>query len=201
MLRANLSTRPFYNERAVQLLLLLAGIIVVALTAFNVSRILSLSSQNTELSSHSSSDREEAARLRREAVAIRAGINQAELNTIFAAAQEANMLIDQRTFSWTSFFNRIEETLPADVMLTEVQPSFQEDKTIISMTALGRRTEDVDEFIEKLERTGHFADVLPKNHAPTEQGLTQVLITAVYRGHAAAQDTKAAVSSAAGGAQ
>ena len=79
MLRGNLSTRPFYNERAVQVLLVLAGLIVVALTVFNVTRIVSLSRQNTELTSHSASDREEAARLRREAIAIRAGINQAEL--------------------------------------------------------------------------------------------------------------------------
>ena len=34
MLRTNLSTRPFYNERAVHLLLALAAVIVLALTAF-----------------------------------------------------------------------------------------------------------------------------------------------------------------------
>jgi hypothetical protein len=181
VLRANLSTRPFYNERAVQLLLLLAAVFVLGLTTFNVIRILSLSRQNTELSSGSVRDREEAARLRREAAAIRGGINQAELKTIVAAAQEANTLIDQRTFSWTEFFNRIEETLPADVMLTEVQPSFRDDQTLISMTVLGRRTEDIDEFIEKLEATGAFESPLPKQHDLTDDGLTRVLITSVYR--------------------
>jgi Tfp pilus assembly protein PilN len=199
MLRGNLATRPFYNERAVQLLLLLAGVIVVALTVFNVSRILSLSNQNTELSSRVSSDRAEAERLRGEAAAIRRGINQAELKTIVAAAQEANMLIDQRTFSWTEFFNRIEETLPADVMLTEVKPSFQEDQTIISMGVLGRRTEDVDDFIEKLEATGAFDQVLPKLRDETEEGLTRVLITAVYR--ATERQTSTASASASGGGQ
>ena len=29
------------------------------------------------------------------------------------------------------------------------------------MTVLGRRTEDIDEFIEKLEATGAFEDVVP----------------------------------------
>lgn len=182
MLRANLSTRPFYNERAVQLLLVLAGVIVVALTVFNVVRILSLSNQNSELSSRASSDRAEAQRLRGEAAAIRRGINQAELKTIVAAAQEANMLIDQRTFSWTEFFNHIEDTLPADVMLTEVKPSFQEEATIISMSVLGRRPEDVDDFMEKLEATGAFDQVLPKLRDETEDGLVRVLITSVYRG-------------------
>ena len=199
MLRSNLSTRPFYNERGVQLLLALAGVLVLALTAFNVTRIISLSRQNTELSSRSANDREEAARLRREATAIRSGINQAELKTIVAAVEEANTLIDQRTFSWTEFFNRIEATLPADVMLSDVQPSFREGQTIITMTALGRRTEDVDEFIEKLEGTGHFADVLPKQHDLTEDGLARVQLIAVYRGGADAPPAQA--SSAAKGGQ
>lgn len=194
MLRANLSTRPFYNERAVQLLLLLAGIIVIALTAFNVTRIVSLSKQNTELSSRSSADRAEAERLRREAVSIRSGINQAELKTIVEAAQRANVLIDQRTFSWTEFFNRIEETLPPDVMLTEVQPSFQQNQTVISMMVLGRRTEDVAEFVDKLEATGAFENPLPANQDTTEDGLTRVLITSVYRGHDTARPASASAA-------
>jgi hypothetical protein len=184
VLRGNLSTRPFYNERAVQLLLLLAGVAVVALTLFNVTRIISLSRQNTQLASSTSSERDESARLRRDAATIRGGINQTELKTIVAAAEEANILIDQRTFSWTAFFNRIEETLPADVMLTEVQPSFQENHTVISMMVLGRRTEDVDEFVEKLEATGAFEQVLPKQHDKTDDGLTRVLITSIYNGEA-----------------
>ena len=200
MLRANLSTRPFYNERAVQLLLVLAGVIVVALTVFNVSRILSLSNQNTGLSSRASSDRAEAQRLRGEAAAIRRGINQAELKTIVAAAQEANMLIDQRTFSWTEFFNHIEETLPPDVMLTEVKPSFQEEATIISMSVLGRRPEDVDDFMEELEATGAFDQVLPKLRDETEDGLVRVLITSVYRG-VGERSTGSTSAGASGGGQ
>ena len=43
MLRTNLSTRPFYNQRAVHLLLALAGVVVVVLTAFNAIRIIALS--------------------------------------------------------------------------------------------------------------------------------------------------------------
>ncbi len=76
VLRTNLSTRPFYNERAVQLLLALAALLVVALTAFNAIRIFSLSRQNTELSSLVNRDRQEAQRLTREAQRIRAGINR-----------------------------------------------------------------------------------------------------------------------------
>ena len=182
MLRTNLSTRPFYNERAVQLLLALAGLVVIALTAFNAIRIISLSRQNTDLSSLVNRDRQEAQRLTREAQRIRAGINQEELQTTADAAAVANALIEQRTFSWTEFFNHIEATLPPDVMLTSVQPSFNDNVTTVQMTVLGRRVEDIDEFMEKLEATGAFEDVLPAQEDPTEEGLHRLLLRSIYTG-------------------
>jgi Tfp pilus assembly protein PilN len=125
-------------------------------------------------------DRAEAQRLTTEAAKIRAGIDQDALKATAESAAEANRLIDQRTFSWTEFFNRIEETLPGDVMLTTVQPSFERDQTVIVMTVLGRRTEDIDEFMEKLEATRAFANVLPTQEDPTEEGLHRVVLRAVY---------------------
>ena len=182
MLRTNLSTRPFYNERAIHLLLALAGVIVLVLTAFNAIRIISLSRQNTDLSSMINRDRAEAQRLNGEAQKIRAGINQDELQATATSAAEANRLIEQRTFSWTEFFNRIEETLPADVMLSAVQPSFEADDPVVIMTVLGRRTEDIEEFIERLEGTKAFGEVLPTQSDPTDEGLTRVILRSVYTG-------------------
>jgi len=182
VLRTNLSTRPFYNERAVHLLLALAGVIVVLLTAFNAIRIFALSRQNTELSSLINRDHDEAQRLTREAQRIRAGINQKELEATANSAAIANSLIDERTFSWTEFFNHIEETLPPDVMLTAVRPSFNDNLTTIQMTVLGRRSEDLDEFIEKLEGTGAFDSVLPAQRDTTEEGLDRLLLEAIYTG-------------------
>ena len=182
MLRTNLSTRPFYNERAVQLLLALAAVIVLVLTAFNAIRIIALSRQNTDLSSLIDRDHEEAQRLTREAQRIRAGINQTELEATARRAALANSLIDQRTFSWTEFFNHIEETLPPDVMLTSVRPSFIDNVTTIQMTVLGRRSEDLDEFMEKLEATGAFDSVLPAQRDTTDEGLDRLLLQTVYTG-------------------
>jgi Tfp pilus assembly protein PilN len=180
VLRANLSTRPFYNERIIHVLLVLAGAVVVLLTAFNAIRIVALSRQNTEFSALIGSDRAEADRLTGEAQKIRAGINQNALKATATAAEAANRLIDERTFSWTKFFNRIEETLPSEVMLSAVQPSFDNNRSTVQMTVLGRSTEDVDEFIEKLEATGAFQRVLPLQGEQTEDGLHRVFLRSEY---------------------
>jgi hypothetical protein len=70
MLRGNLSTRPFYNERLVGLALLAVGVIAIALTAFNAWRLLALSSEHRQLAQHIARDRQEAAAARTEAANI-----------------------------------------------------------------------------------------------------------------------------------
>jgi Tfp pilus assembly protein PilN len=158
--------------------------VVVALTVFNAVRIVSLSRQNAELSAAINRDRAEAQRLTAEATRVRATIDQTRLQAIADAAMTANTLIDQRTFSWTAFFNHIEETLPPGVMLSSVQPSFAGGGTTIQMTVLGRRAEDVDEFMEKLEATGAFEAVLPMTEDRTDDGLHRVVLRSMYVGAA-----------------
>ena len=63
MLRTNLSTRPFYNERLVHLVLLLAAVLVAAVTVLNVVTLVRLSRQNTTLSAAIRDDRTAAERL------------------------------------------------------------------------------------------------------------------------------------------
>lgn len=180
MLRTNLSTRPFYNERAVHALLGAVALIVLVLTAVNLYEIVQLSRQSTELSTRVDRDRAEAERLTREAAQIRRGIDQDELQLVVDAAREANGLIDQRTFSWTQFFNLIEANMPPDVMLTTVQPAVSPDGTRVSMVVLARRGDDVQEFIEKLEASGAFERLLPSQSERLDTGLTRVLVEGVY---------------------
>lgn len=188
MLRTNLSTRPFYNERAVHFAIGLAAVVLVALTAWNVISVIRLSRANTELSTRVNRDHDEAASLAKMADDIRRKINQQELRHVVNSAREANTLIDQRTFSWTAFFNRLESTMPPDVMLTAVRPSIKEGLTRVTMLVVGRRAEDVDEFIEKLESTGAFDEIVPTQQDRTEEGLYRVVIESIYTGEEAAAE-------------
>ena len=182
MLRTNLSTRPFYNERGIHIAIGIAAVLISALTVWNIVRIVTLSRQNTELATRVNRDESEATQLTKMAAEIRGKINREELTLVVESAREANALIDQRTFSWTAFFNRLESTMPPDVMLTSVRPSVRDGVTRVRMTVLGRRAEDVDEFIEKLEATGAFEDVVPSQQDRTDEGLYRVAIESVYTG-------------------
>jgi len=65
-------------------------------------------------------------------------------------------------------------------MLASVRPSINDGETRITLIVLGRRTADLDEFMEKLEATGAFENVLPRQQNVNDDGLTQVTIEALY---------------------
>jgi Tfp pilus assembly protein PilN len=182
VLRSNLATRPFYNERVVHVAIGAAAVLVLAITAINAISIVRLSRHNTELSSRTAVEHAEAERLTAEAARVRKTIDSAELERVVGAAQEANSLIDQRTFSWTEFFNQIESTLPPDVMLTAVRPSIKSGVTEVAILVLAKRFEDVEEFNDRLEATGSFDQVNVTSSDRTEAGLFRAVIQTVYTG-------------------
>lgn len=182
MLRTNLSTRPFYNERAIHVAVGIAAVLIVALTVWTIMTVLTLSRQNTELATRVNRDHAEAEQLTRMAAEIRGRLDKDQLQDVVDSARQANALIDQRTFSWTAFFNHLEETMPPDVMLTSVRPSVKQGITSVTMGVFARRAEGLDEFIERLEATGAFNNVVPVQQDRTEEGLYRVTVEAVYTG-------------------
>jgi hypothetical protein len=180
MIRTNLSTRPFYNVRAVQVAISILAAVVLGITLFNVIRIVTLMTSQQTLGANADEAEREATRLRTEAARVRAQINPAELETVASAAREANDLIDQRAFSWTELFTQFESTLPPDVRITAVQPRLEKGVFIVGVAVEARRAEDIDGFIEALEMTGAFRNVLATSTQSNAAGLLEAIIDGVY---------------------
>jgi hypothetical protein len=181
MLRTNLATRPFYNERVVHAVLLLVLVLTVALTVFNVARIVSLSRRHAEVSGRAARAETKAAALRRSADGVRRSINARELEAVAAEARQANDIIDGRTFSWTDLFNQFETTLPEEVRIVSVAPRIERDgRMIVAMAVVGRRTEDIDSFVEKLEATGTFSGLLTHQQSVNQDGMLDTILEGRY---------------------
>ena len=181
MIRTNLSTRPFYNERVVHLWLLAIAVIVLGATAFNISRIIKYSRSDTELVTEASRDEARAADLRAQAVRLRATVDPKEIESASLAARQANDLIDRRTFSWTQLLNTFETTLPDEVRITAVTPRVDRNVgTIIQINVIARTTDDVNQFIENLNATGAFTKVRPIEERTNEAGQLEASLEAGY---------------------
>ena len=181
MIRTNLSTRPFYNERAVHIGLIVLAVIVVLATSYNVSRILRYSSSDTRLATQASRDEARAADLRQQAARLRASVDPRQVELASAGARQANDLIDRRTFSWTELLNRFETTLPDDVRISSVSPRVdRENGIMLRVNVKARGVEDVQDFMEKLEATGAFKDAQPMQDHVDEEGQLETTLDMGY---------------------
>ena len=181
MLRTNLATRPFYNERAVRVALVLAVVLVAALTAFNVFQVASLNARNTEVAVRAETAEARTIQHQQQARAITQALNTDTVGVVQQAAQEANLLIDRRVFSWTDLFNRFEQTLPENVRVTAVVPQIDRDgRMLLAITVISRRVEDLNEFMDQLEAAGGVQDVIVRQDAPLEDGTLRSVVQGYY---------------------
>jgi type IV pilus assembly protein PilN len=181
MIRSNLSTRPFYNRRAVQFWLFALAVLVAGATAFNVSRVLRYSRSDTQLAMQATRDENRAADLRQQASRLRATVDPKQIDFASTEARQANELIDRRTFSWTELLNRLETTLPPDVHIVALRPRVdRKNGTVLTINVLARTVDDVDVFMNNLEATSAFKSIGSREDHFNEQGLLESSIESTY---------------------
>ena len=189
MLRGNLSTRPFYNERAVQAGLAIVGVVLAVLTVFCIWQGVALTSQQRQLSARIAQDEGRAATLRLEAQRVRGRLDARVLESTVRATREANAVIDERTFSWTALFNVIERTIPSDVRLQAVTPAVDQGRVRVRLLVNATHVEPVAVFLDRLEDAGAFADLRSVDEQALEDGSFNVACEGIYLGPGAPPKT------------
>jgi Tfp pilus assembly protein PilN len=181
VIRTNLSTRPFYNERAVHLWLLIVAFIVAAATVLNVTTGLRYRQGDNASARQADADEARTVEVRQQVVKLRGSLDPRQIDTASAAARQANELIDRRTFSWTDLLNRLETTLPDEAHIVAVRPKLdRQNGIVLTLNVIARDVDDVNQFMENLEETGAFKNPRPTTERFNEQGLFESIIEANY---------------------
>jgi len=180
VIRTNLSTRPFYNERAVHTWLAFAAILIAIATVFNITRVLRYSSSDTRLGSQASHAEARAADVRAQAAQLRRTVDPRQIDLASTEARQANDLIDRRTFSWTELFNKFESTLPDEVRITSVRPHIEKRGIVLTIAVVARGVGDIDTFMKQLKATGAFPSLRPVEERENDQGLLESTLEAIY---------------------
>ena len=181
MLRTNLSTRPFYNIRAVQAVLGACVAIVIMFTMFNVISLVRLAASQRSLGARAVQAQNDATKLRADAARVRSQVDAKELEVVSGAAREAKSIIEMRSFSWTDLLAQFEKTLPENVRITAVQPRVEKDgRFVIGMRVEARQIGDLEKFLDDLEMTGAFHNVLTTDEQATDDGLLEAVIEGLY---------------------
>lgn len=181
-LRTNLATRPFYNERAVQALLVAALVIVAAATAVNVWRLVTLTGRDRALVAQATADDGRARTLRQQVGRVRSGLDGARLTGVAEAVDEANAIIDGRTFSWTGLLGWLESALPPDVRIVAITPRMATDgRLMVALDVEARSVAAIETFLGRLEGTGRFDGLLVRQEQENDEGIIEATAEGAYR--------------------
>lgn len=180
MLKGNLSTRPFYNESLVNLLLVLAAAGGIALTVFNVTRANALSQERVVFTKVRDDAAAETASINAETERQKKSVDQSAFFLLGAQTEEANSIIDDRRFSWTVFFSLMEKTLPLDARLIAVAPRSERGAFVIDVIVNAKTNADVAAFLDALQQTGSFYDLITSASQVNDDGTFTDTLTGKY---------------------
>jgi len=201
-LRLNLSTRPFPAYRAVNV-----GLMAVLVVLIGVSVWQSLSyARYTKLAGQIRSE-EQKARAESDALTTKSQQLETKLDTPSAKAKLTeigylNTLIVRKGFSWTRVFSVLEQMIPEGVHLTSLRPEVGESgRLILHIDVRGKNIVDVSDFIDLLEKSDLFENVVPhfeeKKDVIAGKGDVDVSLTMFYLPDAPATTDAAATQQAA----
>ena len=159
MLKGNLASRPFYNERLVNILLILGAVVAVGLAVFNTMRIIEYTAESNRRTVGQRAAEAETVQLKAATERDRRLVDRTALGVLAVDTSEANALIEQRLFSWTVFFGLIEKTLPQDVRVLAVAPRVERGSLFIDINVNAKRRDDLAAFLDAMQNTGSFYEV------------------------------------------
>jgi hypothetical protein len=181
MARINLATRPSYNVRLVRACCGALIALGAALTAFDAIQWVRLRGRDAVVRQQAEEADREARRLQADARQVRQSVNREQLAATEIAAAEANQLSGRRMFSWTRLLNQFEAMLPSGVRIASITPQVdQAGRLLVAVAVVSRRVEDLDTFIDALEASGGFSEVLSRQEEAQEDGMLRSVLQGYY---------------------
>ena len=107
--------------------------------------------------------------------ATESAVSLSELSSQFT---HANSILERRSFSWSRFLGRLEESVPARISIASVTPAFAGSSVSIDGTAMS--IDDLVKFTGKLNNSKYFKDIFLADQKNTPGGNVGFNITFKY---------------------
>ncbi len=160
-LELNLSRRPYRNDTPIATALIVALVVTLGFTSYNVYTWLTADAQLSRLAQELRDHDKRMFEIDNERKRLQKELDKVELDVLEPQAEFVAAVLQERNFSWTLFFEALEKDLPWNIRLQTVRPSFQAGRVTIAITAEARDQNAFYDFQEKLQNSPFFDQVLP----------------------------------------
>lgn len=152
--KLNLASRIYVNRQALYLSYAVLTAVLLLILVVQVRYLLLMSHQQQLLGQRSDELRQQLGI----SAAATSGPTEEEFNQLLGQIAFSNKLIARDSFQWTGLLGQLEEVLPADVRISDIRPDFQQ--STLDITAQARTVADLRSFIDRLNESSSFSEVL-----------------------------------------
>lgn len=167
----NFARRPFHDDRpayALATALFLGGAV---LAAANLRLFSDFRGQVADTRADVAALEERQRRADEKAQGAKAALSSYQVSALAEESRGLSRILAERRFSWTTLLARLERTLPPDVGLAQLTPSFdREGQIVLSMQLSARAREAVVKTVAALSRDPAFSDVELRTETAAEPG-------------------------------
>lgn len=157
----NLATQPFPAYRFVNLMLVCALIVLAVISGWQVYGFLQFSSMADSIRVDEQNARREANTLAKRVAELESRLDRPEAAAKLDEIGFLNGLIERKSLSWTRLFADLEDMVPSSVQLLSLNPGIDSNGVVVlRIQVQGRSIADVTEFIEALEQSPVFENVV-----------------------------------------
>ncbi|MBI2149581.1 MAG: PilN domain-containing protein, partial [Acidobacteria bacterium] len=157
----NLSTRPFPAYRLINVALVSALVVLIALSVWQAVGFVRFSNMARAIRSSEEEARVESKALGERVSDLGSRLDRPEAAAKLSEIEFLNNLIARKNFSWTRLFGDLENMVPDSVrLITLTQSVGNTGVTTLSVNLRGKSIADVTEFVERLENSAVFKNVV-----------------------------------------
>jgi Tfp pilus assembly protein PilN len=183
--RLDFARRPFRDERPVLLVVGVALAAAAVLIAANVAQYREFHRQIGGTGRQIEFLEERRQKASRDAEESRAALNSYKVSALAQESRGLLRIVAERRFSWTGLFARLERTLPPEVRVTHLSPSFGESgETNLVLSLIGKNADSVVSTIAAFSRDPAFNSVALQSESTPEKGVPEghtFHVTVAYR--------------------
>lgn len=171
-LHLNLATAPEPNKRP-----FLAGAAVLGTIAVIALALLSLAAYHSwqssrELRAEIAGRQEEIRRAQDRQRELQAYFRSPGAQQVLERSAFLNSLIDERSFPWTKVFMDLENTIPPGVRVVSITPRLVNGHAELTLEVGAINDESKIHFLETMEQSKIFTDMVVKDERRSEQSAT-----------------------------
>ena len=179
----NLSTRPFPAYRLLNMALFLVFAVLLVISVWQAYGFVRFSGMARDIHDSERNVRAEAESLGGHVAALASKLDRPEASAKLSEIGFLNGLIARKDLSWTRLFADLEDMVPDSVHLVSLRPDIGENGSVtLHLDVIGRSIADVSRFIEALERSPEFENVVVsiEQKEPTAATDVNITLTASY---------------------